>query len=129
MPLSMSDYNTLIKAGFSYSEITKLSEAKTVDGKPQPAIDLNSPAWRVTLNTRKLWHNDMQARGWTKEQIKAEIENYYNRDVKRSPFDFLKAEYRPPVKLDYITAIRNRAKVTVNKLYNKRYTSKTRRSE
>lgn len=51
--------------------------------------------------------------GWDSEQIQNELNRYYNRDSRRSIFDFLKAEYRPSgQRADYWNRVREE-KVTI----------------
>lgn len=109
MSISNFDRDIFSAAGFLDSEIKEIAEAKTLSGADQPPIDINSHAWAAVLKSRIDWWDDKRDRGWTESEIIAELENYYRRDKKRSPFDFLKAAYRPPKKLQggtYIEAVR-----------------------
>lgn len=110
MSISEADAMRLRHAGFLESEIMKLAEAKTSKGEDQPPVNLSSPAWTRVLESRREWWIDKVDRGWTTHEIVAELENYYRRDSKRTPFDFLRAEYRPPKKLDYLEIVRRRHK-------------------
>lgn len=108
MSISGADADRLKQAGFLESEIQELAEAKTVKGEDQPPINLDSPAWQAVLESRREWWIDKVDRGWTEHEIVNELMNYYRRDKSRTPFDFLKAEYRPPKRVDYIEMIRKR---------------------
>lgn len=119
MSLSIADATRLREAGFLQGEIEELSEAKDTSGKDQPPILLDSPVWQAVMKSRQEWWVDKVNRNWTEEDIQREIMGYYERDEKRSPWDFLKAEYRPPKKVDYIEARRKRAEAQVMELYKK----------
>ena len=108
MTLSQADAERLRHAGFLESEIMELAEAKTAIGADQPQINLDSPVWQAVIKSRREWWIDKLDRGWTEHEIVNELENYYRRDKGRNPFDFLKAEYKPPKKVDYIEIIRKR---------------------
>lgn len=108
MSLSFEDKATLINAGFLPYEVQQFDEAKTLDGQPQPPIDLGSPVWQRVLQSRRDWVNDKKAREWAQSEIEAEIMAYYRREKKRDPFSFLKAEYRPPAKKDFWESVRAR---------------------
>jgi len=108
MSLSLEDAGTLKAAGFLSYEIEKLAGAKTPDGKDQPPVNLGSPAWRATLGSRSDWTTDKIVRGWTLEEIESAIMNYYLKDPERSPFDFLKAEYKSKVRTDYHEGVQKR---------------------
>lgn len=119
MTLSLNDAERLRQAGFLDGEIRELSEAKDASGKAQPPIILSSPVWQAVMKSRQEWWQDKIARNWSEEDIKREIMMYYEQDPERDVFSFLKAEYRPPKKVDYIEARRKRAKAQVMELYKK----------
>ena len=108
MSISQHDAIRLRQAGFLEHEIQELANAKTVDGKDQPPINLDAAAWQAVLKSRSEWWTDKVDRGWSEDEITNELSNYYKRDRKRTPFDFLRAEYKPPRKADYISIIRKR---------------------
>ncbi len=110
MSLTSYDSERLSRAGFLDYEIQQLASATAPDGSPQPSIDLSSPAWQSTLESRISWVQDKVGRGWTKEEIENTLMNYYSGASDRSPWDFLKAEYRPRKRVDYLTALANRKK-------------------
>lgn len=108
MTISSRDAERLAHAGFLRSEIEALANAKTATGADQPPINLDGPAWRAVLNSRSEWWVDKMDRGWTESEIREALGNYYRRDESRTPFDFLRAEYKPPKRVDYIEIIRKR---------------------
>ena len=109
MSISQKDAEQLRHAGFLESEIMELAEAKTMKGADQPPINLDGPAWQAVLHSRREWWLDKFDRGWTEDEITSELQNYYKRDKRRNPFDFLRAEYKSPKKADYMGIIRKRA--------------------
>lgn len=109
MTISAADALLLRQSGFTRYEIDEIANAKTTTGEDQPPINLRSPAWVATIKSRREWWIDKVERGWTEYEIENELMNYYNRDTNRTPFDFLRAEYKPPKKADYIEIARKRA--------------------
>ena len=106
--LSIEDARRLKDAGFLEYEIQELSKGKAPDGRDQPPIDLNSPVWQRALDARRGWVADKVNRGWSEIEIETEARRYYVAGAKRSPWDFLKAEYKPPLKTDYRAGLRAR---------------------
>ncbi|HEC64168.1 MAG TPA: hypothetical protein ENI23_02610 [bacterium] len=119
MTLSFEDAERLQNAGFIPYEIEEFSSAITSDGQLQPPIDLNSPVWTAVIKSRNDWLIDKITRGWSQDEIENSIMSYYAAKRERSPWDFLRAEYHPPTKIDYKSAIRRRAQSTTAEL--KRY--------
>jgi hypothetical protein len=113
MTISSEDFDILRKAGFVEYELEQIANAKTPDGKDQPPIDINSPAWRAVIKSRREWTDDKIARGWQLDAIINEVMNYYHKDERRTPFDFLKAEYRPRKRVDYYAVVRERKKIAI----------------
>jgi hypothetical protein len=114
MSLPTGGYTRLRKAGFLDSEIREFDSAIDKEGKPQPDIDLSSPVWRAVMRSRYEWTIDKIKRGWSKREINTIIKAYYNRK-NSSPWDFIKAEYRPARKTDFITALRRRTQAKLRK--------------
>ena len=109
MTISAQDATRLTQAGFLESEVQAIAEAKTVTGIDQPPVNLDSPIWQSVMESRREWWTDKLDRGWTEHEIVNELQNYYRRDEKRNPFDFIRAEYKPPRKKDYMDIVRKRA--------------------
>lgn len=125
MSLKAGDEETLRLAGFTEFEIRRFETATTPDGAPQPPLELDSPVWQRVLESRRSWIEDKIDKGWTESEINAVIMEYYKRDSKRNPFDFLKAEYKPPLKRDFYKGVRERSQRMINsklgKYYGRRY--------
>jgi len=109
LTISAQNATRLIQAGFLESEVHAIAEAKTTTGTEQPPVNLDSPIWTAAIKSRREWWIDKINRGWTEHEIVNELQNYYRRDEKRNPFDFIRAEYKPPKKKDYMDIARKRA--------------------
>ncbi len=116
MTISPNDYDQLHDAGFIDEEIRMFAEAKTPDGRDQPMINLESPVWQAAMLSRfnkiRNLRDSGRSRGLPEDLINENIHNLlyrmYNRG-KASPWDWLKIEYVPVQKKDYITFVRQRA--------------------
>ena len=106
----------LISAGFIPQEIRELFSAHGV-------VDaLNSKPFHAMLVERRRWVAEMRKAGLSGRQIMDTIKKWYARDKSRSPFDFLRKQYQPPVKVDrkeYREAARRRASRKITGLYRK----------
>jgi len=104
----------LTSAGFLPKEIRELFSAHGV-------VDmLNSQPFKEMMRERRRWVKEMRHAGMSTRQIMDSIKEWYSRDEKRSPFEFLRREYKPPLKVtrtEYREAIRRRANRQVKKLY------------
>lgn len=113
---------TMRRAGFLKSEIRAFNNARAPDGSYQDTKAIfKSKPFQVMLKDRAAWWRraltpvDKGGYGYTRTQATYEILGYYRRRGQRSPFDFLKAEYKPPKKLtdfQYATRLRVRARIT-----------------
>ena len=113
MTLSFEAAEQLRAAGFLDYEIEQYATAVDSESKPQPPIDISQPVWQRAMKSRRDWVEDKISRNWTEAEIREELMNYYRRGEKRSPWDFLRIEYRPPTRIDYREAIRRRAQARV----------------
>lgn len=121
MPLRRGQAQRLREAGFLESEIRKISRARAPDGSLQQT-DIDGIAWQKTLESRKRWVGQRLDEGWSKEEIRRRILRYYKRKAGRSPFDFLKLEYKPPQKLtDFQYALKLRARARVSRTFGRKY--------
>lgn len=114
MPLTKTQREKLRDAGFMPFEIRRISNARTPDGSFQE-IDISGPAWQSTIESRRTWVASLIRAGWSKDDIRASLRRYYRRRRGRSPFDFLKIEYRPPKRLtdfQYALKLRSRSRIT-----------------
>lgn len=124
IPLSDTEYKQwhryIIKHGFLPFEATEFLTAK--GGKDHDVeIDIRamvtSGPFRDMLNSRLDWINTVKAQGWKKKKIGQALIDYYKLKAGRSPFDFLKIEYKPPKKLsDYAAAIKLRANSRIRRM-------------
>lgn len=108
MTISLDDAERLLAAGFTQWEVEGFATAKDAKGQDQPLVNLDSPVWKAVIESRRDWRDDKIAKGWTPEEIENVIMEYYARDAERSPWDFLKAEYKALRKIDYIEALQRR---------------------
>ncbi len=115
MTISASDASRLREAGFIEEEIMAIANAKTATGGDQPPVKLDSPVWQAVMESRREWWIDKVERGWKEYEIVNEMQNYYRRDNKRNPYDFIKAEYKPPKKADYMEIVRKRHANEINR--------------
>lgn len=120
--ISKHDAEFLLSHHFLDIEVLAFAEATNPDGSPH-TVNIDGPAWRATIKSRQEWYDDKIERGWSEEQIERELRAYYDRDLKRTPWDFLKAEYRPPKRIDYWAIVRSRHKDTIKHEIPKYYSS------
>jgi len=116
MTITIEDSDKLERAGYLEFEILEYANATNPDGSPQKPINLDSPVWQAMMKSRYEWTQDKLERQWERDEIKREIMAYYERDKKRSPFDFLKEMYKPRKKADYLEARRRREIENIKKL-------------
>jgi len=106
----------LLSAGFLPHEIRKLFSGMGV-------VDMmNSAPFHAMLTERRRWVNDLRRKGYKPSQIIKAIKDWYDKNDKASPFDFLRREYKPPLRVDrkeYREAARRRAQRTTAPLYNR----------
>lgn len=106
-------YMRLRSAGFLNMEIREIFSAGNC-----PELFGTEP-FKAMLRSRRKWLRDMVRRGNSKGQIIDAIKKYYSKE-ERSPFDFLRKEYKPPLRVDFKTyreAARKRAQRQVKTLY------------
>lgn len=104
----------LSSAGFLPKEIRELFSAHGV-------VDMmNSAPFHAMLNERRRWVREMRKAGMKPKQIIEAIKTWYDKGEKNSAFDFLRREYRPPLRVDrkeYREAARRRAGKKTARLY------------
>lgn len=117
MPLTNEDKYRLRRVGFLEEEIRAFDEAVDPAGKPQK-INLDTGTWRDAMRSRLAWLRNMKRVGIPDDRIAAGIRRYYRMGSGRSPWDFLKIEYRPPRRLtDYQIALKSRQKAQVSRAF------------
>lgn len=115
-------YQSWLNAGFLPEEAQELTYGSSGVNVDSLAV-YNSRTGRATRVSRMDWIRNLTAEGWTLEEIMREAREYYYRDAKRSPWDFIKAEYKPRQIKDfneYREIQRRRAKAEIQPLYRKR---------
>ena len=120
--LSAKEKSILKSSGFLPNEIEAFDTAKTPDGEKQK-LAFDSAPFMSMIMSRVKWITDLKERGWSNSQIINQIRRYYHMKSGRSPFDFLKLEYKPPKKIDFIEAskTRTRVKTRVSNTFGKGY--------
>ena len=121
MALRDEDKLKLKAVGFTAYEIGEFSKATDPSDVSQPLIDLDSPLWQRVMDSRRKWVDDKINRGWTEFQIENAFDEYYRKGKEPSPWDFLKAEYKPPLKRDYYEGVRARKQRLINAELGKYY--------
>ena len=87
-------YMKLRSAGFINSEIREIFSAGNV-----PELFGTEP-FKDMLRSRRRWFKDMVRRGWSIAQIIETLNKFYG--PKPSPFEFLRREYQPPLRVDFV---------------------------
>jgi len=109
-------YKVWLNAGFLPEEAEELTYgSKGINVNAEKVY--NSRSARAARRERQRWIRDLLEQGWTGAEIEREARAYYARDAKRSPWDFIRAEYQPPKKKDYREAARIIAEAEVKTLY------------
>ena len=120
----------LINVGFLNWEVREYATAIAPDGSPQ-IIDLTSQTWQQAMNSRRNWIRSLDRqfqkvhhRHITQWEINRIVNTWYSRrqgGEPKSPWDFIKKEYRPPKGLtDYQQARQKKAKKRAESLYKER---------
>lgn len=87
-------------------------EAARIAGAPSMPAAFNTVPMQQAMLHRTQWIEWLRSQGWTRKQIRREIEMYYRRDTKRDPWDFIRQEYRPKGKVrDFQLAASRRKQV------------------
>lgn len=114
----------LLSAGFLNREIRQLFSGMGV-------VDMmNSAPFHAMLTERRRWVNDLRKKGYKPSQIIKAIQEWYDSSDKSSPFDFLRREYKPPLKVDmkeYRDAARRRAERNIAPLYTGKFKAQRKR--
>lgn len=110
--LTEENVNRLRMAGFYDFEIEDMAKDVQPEGA-QSQPDLDGPSWQSVMKTRSEWTIDKVDRGWLPYEIEEVIRRHYERNPESSIWSFLKAEYRPVKRVDYLEARakRERAKI------------------
>jgi len=93
MTLTNKDRNWLRGVGFIPREIDAFANAVDPAGNPQPPIDLTNEAWQDMMTSRKEWVLHLVSQGLTPQRIDQAIENWWARQGKFDPWDWLREQY------------------------------------
>lgn len=101
--ISFSDQSILYKCYFTRREIKSFDVAIDPSGHQQPVVDLRSPVWKAVIARRQQLAKGL-ARAYrsdtglelTRKKLDAILDNFYHAGQRRSPFDWLKLEYKNP---------------------------------
>ena len=127
MAMRINDQLQLRRDGFLPHEIQELATAIAPDGTPQ-VIDIYSGTWTQARENRKNWIKVLNAhtksklgRRLNQVDINRLVVSWYTQDKERTPWDLIKASYRPPKMLtDYQSARKKRAVKNAQSLYRRR---------
>lgn len=103
VPKGLNDiYKGWIRAGFMAFEARELTlgHGERYRAFNAKAVFDSAPA-EAARQTRINLVRDLLKQGWTKKQIRENIFDYYKRSKERSPWDMIRAEYKPSKKVDY----------------------------
>ncbi len=114
---SYTERKMLIAQGFTWDEIKALETAINPAGALQPLPDLSSPAWVAAIHRRHEFADMVRHefimdynRRMPRQVYNHIINHWYLKNKKRTPFDWLKVEYKPKLKVDFKNAAIERAK-------------------
>jgi hypothetical protein len=116
----------LYSEGFLPREIIEFERAIGGDVRSghrvKQEIAFNSKPFLAMRRSRRKYIANLRQVGWNDYEIRQKLNDYYRLGMGRSPFDYLKAEYRPARKLtDFEDAtkrrIRSRLTRTLGKIY------------
>ena len=99
-----SSYGILVSEGWTATEARKLLEGLHVS--------IDSPVVMAMRRTRVNWFAMVMAGGFSHKDAMRSLNDWYARDSHRSPFEWLRAEYRPPfmaTREEYRAAVQRRA--------------------
>lgn len=88
------------KDGFTPFEARELTQGHGV--KVDSLLVLTSKPGMAARKARRGWVHDRRNEGWTWKEIRDALKAQYIRDRKLTPWDFIRAEYKPRQKVDFI---------------------------
>lgn len=124
IPLTDAEFReakiNIIKHGFLPFEAQEFLTAKGGYFNDTPSDIrkiIESEPFKFMLKARLDWIHDCRSIGWSGQKIGQALKDYYKLKAGRSPFDFLKVEYKPPQKLsDYAFAVQLRARTQIKRM-------------
>lgn len=117
--LTLNQAEILRLSGFTEGEIQSIDSAASPSGQSQPRVDLTTGQWRAAINSRREWLRAFMATGKTREQFDNVVNHYYERRARRKTdiWAFLKAEYKPPARMDFQAAYKARRSKSPSERY------------
>lgn len=88
--LSPLEKKQLRNSGFLIWEIEQFDKG---------SVNFGSHTFQSAIRSRKLWVEAMRKVGWSDQLIGNRLRHWYKLKKGRNPFDWLKMEYKPPIKL------------------------------
>lgn len=88
--LTRTDVKLLKDSGFLKWEIDEINKGY---------VNTSSYTFKNMVKSRIMWRDSMRGAGWSDNKINARIRHWYRAKRDRTPFDWLKIEYRPANKL------------------------------
>jgi hypothetical protein len=128
MPISRKLKQQLYKEGFLPREIVELQGARGGDVRTghrvKQEFNTGSKVFKSLRRARVKYITDLRQAGWSGDEIRQKINEYYRLKTGRSVYDFLKLSYQPARKItDFQSAvklrIRSRVSRTLGKIYNR----------
>ncbi len=121
VPTSYNEiYRGWLKSGFLAFEARELTLGH---GERYKAFDaasvFNSAPGEAARETRMAMVREWLAKGWTKQEIREHIIDYYRKSKVIDPWSHIRAEYKPRKRMDFVdyrTKVRARAKAKQRRL-------------
>jgi hypothetical protein len=126
MGISRKIKQELYKEGFLPREIMELQGARGGDVRTGHRVKMEfnygSKVFKSLRRSRTKYIADLKQAGWTTEEARQKINDYYRLKTGRSVFDFLKLSYQPTRRItDFQEATRRRIRSRVTRTLSKIY--------
>ena len=117
--LSAGDKQTLHQAGFTIAEIELLDRAVDKSGKPQPPVDIHSPAWQSAIEHRRQFAVKARQVFYKTHGMPMSRDRFnslVNMTFKGDIFQWLKITYQPRKRTDFMSAVKLRGQIKEDRL-------------
>jgi len=126
MPISRKLKQQLYKEGFLPREIMELQGARGGDVRTghrvKQEFNYGSKVFKSLRRSRVKYITDLRQAGWSGDEIRQKINEYYKLKAGRSVYDYLKLSYQPARKItDFQDAVRRRIRSRVSRTMGKLY--------